>query len=1280
MDPGPSSSVLTDFREARPHDQPQYDEAFPALPPNPSGPNSGPTSGLSSPGANNKWSQKMRIGSNTVTSVFHIPFEERSDRGHGERFGEMDALKACGEIIKQSGAHIELSSSSRDQSLTFLVTGKQSSVVEAKREILQRFQTQAQKQINIPKEHHRFILGKQGQKLNELEKTTATKISIPRPNDDSNMITIVGPKEGIEKAEHEIRWISDEQSKQASERISVPKKFHPFILGPFGEKVGSLIAVTGARINIPPVSVMNDEISVVGEKEGVAKAVQAIKNDLEVFKKYVTVSVEVRKTQHKYIIGKQRITINEILRETGVSVEIPPLESPSETISLHGPAEILGSALTVVYEKANSIITRTVDAPAWVHKHVIGKKGCNIQKITSSYPRAHVEIMDSQNQIVIEGPPEDVEPVTLQLQECVKNLIDNMSFKDISVDPKYYKHIIGKNGTNINRLKDDTGVIISVQDAQSSGQMANIHLEGTRVGVEQASKHILDQVNKLESEKEKDLIIEHRFHGNLIGAKGAGIREIREKFNQVQINFPTPDERRDVVTVRGPKDDVDKCCSYMTKLYKEMVENSFQLKVPIFPQCYRLVVGKGGANIRKIREETNTRFDLPPLAEGKSKTEAEIIVITGRKENCEAARDRLLSLQNSVADVVEIDVMIPSKFHNSLIGVGGKVIQSISDDCGGVHIKFPDSKTKSDRVQVMGPKDMVEKAKNILVDLSKDKEISGHVEILIAKPQHHKFLIGKSGANIKKIRESTNARIVFPGSSEGNQEAITIIGKKENVANAKQQLMDIIKDLEKTVESEMTVDPQYHRHFVLRRGEILRQIADEFGGVSVSFPKVGSNSSKVIIKGPPECVDAAKQRISSIADDLSKRVNIDVVIEQKHHRTIMGSQGSKVKQIQSDHNVDIKFPERPDDHDEEHIPEQNGDGARASDIIRVSGRPENCEAAKNALLEQVPIIIEVDIPFKMHRHVIGQKGKDVRELMKIHDVHIQVPAPPKQDEQGQQDRPPSDTIKILGSPKNCAAAKEALLNLKEDLEGMERDREARSFIVRVQVDPEFHPKIIGKQGAVIGKIRDQFNVNIQLPRRDSEEQDVIVITGYEADANNAKEEILGIVNELVQREKFREEVEIDHRVHSRIIGQRGKTVRQIMKDFNVDIRFPRSESGNPNLVVISGGEQDKVYDARDHLLNMEEEYIQDVTENEYMQKYLKKDSDQNQGNHKQKQSNGFVVKGAPWNAPDTQSTVDFPTFGNGLASAETEPMPVAAAPVAPAPRPLNSAWGARKHF
>ena len=42
--------------------------------------------------------------------------------------------------------------------------------------------------------------------------------------------------------------------------------------------------------------------------------------------------------------------------------------------------------------------------------------------------------------------------------------------------------------------------------------------------------------------------------------------------------------------------------------------------------------------------------------------------------------------------------MIPAKIHNTIIGAGGKLIQSIMDDCGGVHIKFPDANSGSDKV------------------------------------------------------------------------------------------------------------------------------------------------------------------------------------------------------------------------------------------------------------------------------------------------------------------------------------------------------------------------------------------------------------------------------------------------------------------------------------------------------------------------------------------------------------------------------------------------------
>ena len=70
------------------------------------------------------------------------------------------------------------------------------------------------------------------------------------------------------------------------------------------------------------------------------------------------------------------------------------------------------------------------------------------------------------------------------------------------------------------------------------------------------------------------------------------------------------------------------------------------------------------------------------------------------------------------------------------------------------------------------------------------------------------------------------------------------------------------------VEAETTVDPKYHRHFVARRGEVLRQIADDYGGVIVSFPRSGVNSNKVLIKGSKDCVEAAKKKILDIVEDL----------------------------------------------------------------------------------------------------------------------------------------------------------------------------------------------------------------------------------------------------------------------------------------------------------------------------------------------------------------------------------------------------------------------------
>lgn len=74
----------------------------------------------------------------------------------------------------------------------------------------------------------------------------------------------------------------------------------------------------------------------------------------------------------------------------------------------------------------------------------------------------------------------------------------------------------------------------------------------------------------------------------------------------------------------------------------------------------------------------------------------------------------------------------------------------------------------------------------------------------------------------------------------------------------------------------------------------------------------------------------------------------------------------------------------------------------------------------------------------------------------------------------------------------------------------------RSFQLEVEVDQKHHPKIIGRRGAVITKIRDNHDVQIKFPDKGSERQDIIAISGYEQNANAAKEEILKIVGDLVR--------------------------------------------------------------------------------------------------------------------------------------------------------------------
>uniref|UniRef100_A0A8C2ZQT6 High density lipoprotein-binding protein n=1 Tax=Cyclopterus lumpus TaxID=8103 RepID=A0A8C2ZQT6_CYCLU len=953
---------------------PTYLEAFPPLPEK-----GAPGEKTGEPAS--AWGGKIRpIKASVITQVFHVPLEERRYKDNSQ-FGEGEEAKVCLDIMQRTGAHIELSLA-KDQGLSIMVTGKLESVMKARKEIVARLQTQASATVAIPKEHHRFVIGKNGEKLQELELKTATKIAIPRPDDPSANIRITGTKEGIEKARHEILLISAEQDKRAVERLCLEKAFHPFIAGAHNRLVQELSQETGARISIPPPSLPRDEIVITGEKEAVALAlsrIRAIYDDKK--RKTTTISVEVKKSQHKYIIGPKGNTLQEILETTGVSVEMPPLDSGSETIILRGEPDKLGPALTQVYAKAKSVMVVEVTAPAWLHRFIIGKKGQNIGRITQQLPRVHIEFTDGEERISLEGPTAEVEQAQAQIQEIIKDLVST--------------HTLSQ--SVINRIKEQYKVSVRIpQDSERSGL---VRIEGDPKGVQLARRELIEMVQRMENERTKDLIVEQKLHRSIIGQKGEKIKEVRDKFPEVIINFPDPSQKSDIVQLRGPKNEVEKCGKFLQKIIADLIENSFSLSVPIFKQFHKNIIGKGGANIKKIREETNTKIDLPT-----ENSNSEMIVITGKKSNCEAARDRILSIQRELVRD-EAEVAIPARLHNSLIGSKGCLVRSIMEDCSGVHIHFPSEGSGSDKVTIRGPVGEVEKAKKQLLQLAEEK-VGGGKKLICRETT------GQEAPPQENGDVSPEAEFVAP-----KCDIITIAGRAEKCEPAKAALLALVP-----ITEDVEVSYELHRYIIGQKGSGIRKMMEEYEvNIWVPQPEKQLDVIKVtglvanMVRAKQGLLDRVKELQAEQADRALRSFKVILSVDPKFHPKIIGRKGAVISQIRKDHDVSIQFPDK-------------GDEQQVCDAIVILGYERNVEEASQAIQQLVAewqemVSRDVHLDPRTHARIIGARGKAIRKLMEEFKVDIRFPQPGS-------DEP--DKVAVTGLPEAVDNAIDHLLNLEEE--------------------------------------------------------------------------------------------------------------------------------------------------------------------------------------------------------------------------------------------------------
>ena len=109
------------------------------------------------------------------------------------------------------------------------------------------------------------------------------------------------------------------------------------------------------------------------------------------------------------------------------------------------------------------------------------------------------------------------------------------------------------------------------------------------------------------------------------------------------------------------------------------------LKFTILTRTVSRVLGKSGASINEIKNNTDTQIDVDTPKDSDTTN----ITIRGTKKAISEAKVAILAIADQVAEEVTITMSIEPKYHRSLIGPGGSALKALVARCG---LTDPDSK------------------------------------------------------------------------------------------------------------------------------------------------------------------------------------------------------------------------------------------------------------------------------------------------------------------------------------------------------------------------------------------------------------------------------------------------------------------------------------------------------------------------------------------------------------------------------------------------------------
>ncbi|KAJ3293447.1 hypothetical protein HDU79_000324 [Rhizoclosmatium sp. JEL0117] len=910
-----------------------------------------------------------------------------------------------------------------------------------------------------------------------------------------------------------------------TEVVMVPSSVRPHILGAGGKNLKDLTARTGTNINVPKAAkpeegeeVDEDEeqpITIKGNFEGVREAKKEIEEIKAKRTQNYSTRLNIDRAFHPFIAGANNSTVEGIEEKTGTRIHIPPLVAPSA-------------------EKKEGVPEKNV------------------------------------NEIVIVGPRDSVKAAEEQIRSLYEELQRTTRTLSFPIKKRQHRFIIGAKGKNLQEILEATGCSVELPAASDPSDVVTVRGPDTMLSV--ALQSVLQKSNQVSLEEIHLTRALPASTNPLLFLRYVFTKEINEikkieTANNVSIHRMLDNPSDPIIEIQGKtKLEAEAARIQLNQLVQEWGASLFFGEVEIPHGLHKFVVGKGGANIVKMKAQPVWEGRLADVVvPSESEGSDEILVVVrrlprglGGAPNAKAAtkkpagaakaeaeddeevaafaekvRAEILSVSLAFADFTSEVVPVPGKFHGRLIGAGGKDLKELlSAYDEEVSIRFPtatgkedkkkdDKKVDADTVVIKGPKKLVADCKaklaKVLVELKRIETLGSYTETLKVK----------KGTG-KKLREGAGA----PVSSGSN--IVQEHGRGETIG----WLIRLIKEnlIANPPKAADAVTAENHHMLSLLKVEVTESAKDADDVITFTGPKDIVAIAKKIISD--RSVRLANQvtvefKVFQICSKASKEVleeNLIPDLKNRVMRKLIGREGKSVKALMDKYAVAVQFPEggkkrkvKVEDESEEAVEEEADDeeasNAVVDGLVIVKGNPKDVEAAKTEIMKIAEseilnsYITSFEVPRSVLPHVLGASGSKIKSLRETHNVRIDLKDVENDDGEI------SVLISLEGTKADCLSVQDKILNVTDELVNVE---------TRALAVPSYlHKDIIGVSGTRIKAVIDTFGgpdkVKVQFPPRGDSaignaDSNVVTCKAHVRQIDDLVIAVLNLVNEVLAGE------------------------------------------------------------------------------------------------------------------------------------------------------------------